>query len=73
MGCFFVEIPEILDFLRCMVFLDVLDKLDASLSRFSVLRPIGRTNRASLQFSVLKHKLCVHTVFGIATDVYSYK
>ena len=61
MGCFFVEIPEILDFLMYMVFLDVLDKRDASLSRFSVLRPIGRTSRASLQFSVLRHKLYVHT------------
>ena len=40
----------------CMVFLDVLDKRDASLSRFSVLRPIGRTSRASLQFSVKKKR-----------------
>ena len=49
-------IPEILDFFGCMVFLDGLDKQDASLSRFSVFK----TDRT--------HEPCVPTIFGLMTD-----
>ena len=61
MGCFVILEPlrplDTSPINRGGIFLDVLDKRDASLSRFSVLK----TDRTD--------ELCVHTVFGIAIQV----
>ena len=44
-----LEMPDIPDFSKSMFFLEYLEDLDASLSRFLAWRLIGRTTRTSLQ------------------------